>query len=568
MNFLLLGELEKHDETVDNSLLSSGLFSTYSTASDLLFADIVFAHNNYLSDYESGNQQEIVVRANSTAENNTTVDAGPVRDSFIFIEPPGLFVGENIDDNASSTVDHAIGGTSGQLDGLSIPDKIAGDRGGSSLENQVQNYNVVFVLDTSGSMNATSITGESRLELMARSVKELMQSFSEFQGGNIKVHVVGFASDVSTSGTFDMQDATSFQAALDFMDNLPSGGYTNYEAGLQNAISWLQGGERIDNATTTSYFLSDGVPNFIVKDDGSNMKTSTQTAMDNITGLDGSDEVSLIHQLSDEVIGVGIDIKKDTNMARVDLVDSDGDALNVPADQLVAVMAQTNPILRLASVGDDVIDGKDGNDIIYGDVMNTDALAEAHGLAYESGDGWDIFARLEAGESSINPTWHRGTTFSYIANNTVELAQETLAIDGSGRLGGHDTIYGGRGNDIIFGQEGNDTIIGGRGTDILYGGSGQDVFVYQSLADLSDYIRDFDINELDQIDLSAILSGYDALTSSIEDYVSVSQVNNNTVIAVDSDGAANGQNFTTVATLENTTDLDLTTLTNAGSLVL
>lgn len=106
------------------------------------------------------------------------------------------------------------------------------------------------------------------------------------------------------------------------------------------------------------------------------------SAMDHITGADGTDEISQIQSLSDEVVGVGIDIG--SSIVNLDLIDTDGLALNVPADQLAAALQATNPLTHLASVGDDVIngnDGDDGDDLIFGDAVNTDSLAIAHGIS-------------------------------------------------------------------------------------------------------------------------------------------------------------------------------------------
>jgi hypothetical protein len=125
-----------------------------------------------------------------------------------------------------------------------------------------------------------------------------------------------------------------------------------------------------------------------------------------------------------------------------------------------------NSNLELNNVGDDSINGNGEDDLIFGDVLNTDVLAAVYGINLPSGSGWEVFAELE-NEGSIS--WSRVDTFEYLNNNHQVLADE------SGRVGGNDILYGGEGNDIIYGQEGNDIIYGGTGDDIIYGGTGDDL---------------------------------------------------------------------------------------------
>lgn len=137
-------------------------------------------------------------------------------------------------------------------------------------------------------------------------------------------------------------------------------------------------------------------------------------------------------------------------------------------DALVNLLSTTT---TLDSVGDDIISGQTGGDIIFGDVMNTDALAKEHDIDLPQGSGWEVFEQLETADNG----WNRETTLQYIKENHEALAIEGKGTDGSGREGGNDIINGGTGNDIIYGQEGIDIINGGSGTDILNGGTGKDI---------------------------------------------------------------------------------------------
>ena len=227
--------------------------------------------------------------------------------------------------------------------------------------------------------------------------------------------------------------------------------------------------------------------------------------------------------------------------------------------------------LTLEGAGDDQLSGGDGNDIIFGDVLNTDALAEAKGIDLPAGSGWLVFQELEE-DSSYN--WDRDDTLRYIRENSDDLSLE------SGRTGGNDVIRGGAGDDLIYGQEGNDlifggdgndilvggsgddTLIGGAGDDIMAGGTGADVFKYED-GDLDsvingDTILDFELGT-DSFDLSELLEGlgWDD-TNDLADLDQYLQITVNTIsgnsasvqINVDMTGAGDFSESTPLATIQ------------------
>lgn len=68
-----------------------------------------------------------------------------------------------------------------------------------------------------------------------------------------------------------------------------------------------------------------------------------------------------------------------------------------------------------------------------------------------------------------------------------------------------ERIVGLAGNDVINGKAGNDSLVGGLGKDNLTGGAGADAFVFESLDDRGDTIRDWEMG-IDAIDLSQVFS--------------------------------------------------------------
>ncbi|MGN7503139.1 MAG: Ig-like domain-containing protein [Alphaproteobacteria bacterium] len=471
---------------------------------------------------------------------------------------PKFLVGENVDDVAGEDTYYAVGGENGIITGGHASDVLVGDVGGSTfIPAEPQDYNFVLVLDTSGSMG--SKTGSSRLNKLIAAVESLTDDLAAYDNGAIRVHIVPFGNTARTSATFDITDQASADALVDWLINdMQTGGVTNYESALQSAISWLEtpnaalGGD----AETYTYFISDGAPNAYVNASGGTSGGSE--AVGEYTGSDGTDEAAMIKALSTEVIGVGIQLG-DTALGRIDLIDSDGDSLNITdPDDLTAALKDSSPISGLTGVGGDEIIGGAGEDLIFGDSLNTDVLAALEGLNVTDGTGWDVFERLENGEGTT-ANWDREDTLAYIKANAEELAEETVTSTGSGRTGGDDVISGGEGNDVIFGQEGNDVISGGAGNDVLYGGSGDDVFLFEAITDGVDDIMDFTVGE-DSLDLSQLISITDPITQSIEDFVFTNDNGNGgTIVSVDTNGSGNASNATNIANLDGV-DLDINDL--------
>ncbi|PCJ98494.1 MAG: hypothetical protein COA45_07140 [Zetaproteobacteria bacterium] len=479
---------------------------------------------------------------------------------------PELIVGKNVDDTDISDVPHHIGGEEGAIIGGAVSDILIGDVGGASMEQQTQDYNFVFIVDVSGSMGSAN-SASSRISLLKDAVENLLNEFGGYQNGDIKIHITPFATDVKPSGTFTVTDIDGLNDALGYLETLTGSGYTNYESPLQEANDWLESGEPIGgDAITTTYFISDGNPNKYINADGQITYSNANTVMEEITGADGSNEVATLHSLSDDVIAVGVNASSSV-MSRLDVIDIDGDAINIddPSD-LSVVFKDTNPLNNLASVGDDVIEGGAGDDIIFGDSVNTDVLANDHGIDVADGSGWEVFDRLENAQSSTDPDWAREDTVEYIKDNLDELAAESKDSAGDARQGGDDTLIGGAGNDIIYGQEGNDVLYGGAGDDILSGGSGADTFMMEAIGQGVDIIRDFSVDEGDVLDLAGLIQNYDATQQAIDNFVFTREVNGGTILSVDVSGSGDAANAVDLVALEGLQNLDIQALVESGNI--
>ncbi|RQM71966.1 VWA domain-containing protein, partial [Aeromonas jandaei] len=142
------------------------------------------------------------------------------------------------------------------------------------------------------------------------------------------------------------------------------------------------------------------------------------------------------------------------------------------ADQLKAVLVGSSTTNTPASVGADVLHGGAGNDVLFGDAINTDNLPwgtagnPAKPADWVDGKGLDGLTQFLTLKNGYAPSSIE--LYEYIKGNA-----NSLDVAGDTR-GGNDKLHGGLGDDILFGQGGDDELYGDDGKDILYGGTGSD----------------------------------------------------------------------------------------------
>lgn len=135
-------------------------------------------------------------------------------------------------------------------------------------------------------------------------------------------------------------------------------------------------------------------------------------------------------------------------------------------------------------------------------------------------------------------------------------ADETLT--GTERL---DILLGGTGNDTLSGHGGDDVIWGGTGSDVLTGGGGRDHFMFHDLNEKGDVITDFqagaggDVLELGALMVRAGLMFKDAMAGG---HVGLKQSGSDTLVLIDSDGAAGKSAPVTLAILKGAQASSLT----------
>jgi len=528
-----------------------------------IFADGSYSYTAYddtdATDYSAKTDEFTYTITDSDTDSTTAT-------LIIDVNDPVLVVGSNEDDEDGSSEPHTIpnpfGSTDGEIAGEDTSDVLVGDYGGSDLLGK--DANILLVLDTSGSMSEQiSFNGStiSRLDALKLAVTNLLNDLANSAAGEVRVYITQFGDKSKGGAEFDLKSG-ELDDALAYVNGMTAEGWTNYEAGLQDALNWVNGGGPLtgSDVINQAFFISDGEPNRALEEtNGANNpviheERTAQEALNEILGInppggnngDDTNEVGQIESAFGPIEAIGINVG-DTALAILDQVEGEaggsGVADNITtAEELVDILADLNPLLSVSDVGGDTIVGGDGNDLIYGDVIYTDLLADEQGLSTADGAGWLVFEQLEAG-NGIDTGWTREDTIQYIEDNADLVATESTGSIG-GRSGGNDIIFGGAGDDRIYGQEGDDIIIGGSGNDLLSGGSGADTFVYTSVLDGQDVISDFEVGT-DVVDIDALLDslGYADGVGARAGAVNIDDSSGSTVITVNEDGGGQVAGF-------------------------
>ncbi|HCH2710800.1 TPA: tandem-95 repeat protein [Vibrio parahaemolyticus] len=440
-----------------------------------------------------------------------------------------------------------VSGTHGDnnIVGSDDNDVIVGDVQGLQIV-EGQDYNIAFMLDTSGSMGYD--VGRAVTELKTV-LNTLIESASGPHSGKVNVLLTTFSTESKQVLELDLSSDNAKSQVESILDAIVKrgDGNTNYEAGFQSALNWFDSAD--SGATNLSYFISDGRPNQATVNDANNInqmdsivlgvennklvtladvlpadyKTGDVVTYDNKTVIDSNSlvyslstgellgkmtsnhsyydyETYVLHQANNayqaleelsEVrsIGLGHDLDEDS----LKHFDSDGVVrTNIDVNQLAGVILGKEVSLMQ---GKDEISSLDGNDIIFGDAIRFDINGEQGVSALQN------YVASQLGKDVALVT--KEEVHHYITENQAEFEQSRYYDQA-------DTIYGGAGNDILFGQGGNDKLfggadndilIGGLGSDILTGGDGEDIFKWIDVANERDTVTDFSSSE-DSLDFS------------------------------------------------------------------
>ena len=486
------------------------------------------------------------------------------------------------------------------LTGRDGNDVIAGDTGGlHSAYTPGATANIAFVLDVSMSMLTNYVTFtdaqghsmyETRLQAMQQALAKALVDLTtpNPQGhlsANLMVHFDQFSNSGGYVGAGSFQivrdgvvQTVSLQAAQDAIHSIGTLPHatTNYEAGLQSTLNWLNSsgaGAPLANADVKQViFLSDGDPNLVYTGNSTDPTSATEnlTAPDAIRSIlgtlsgphpDSVSEVGLIAAKGYTIDAVGIDLNDATTLGYLTAVEgtaiADGhqpQATDIhTANQLSSVIHSIlsgTEVPTPDDVGADTLRGGAGNDILFGDTPNTDALAGNASGAYgaagsHDGAGMDVLYHSDTVPHTGASAASDADVLAWLGDPAGDYAHaQSLHIAGDTR-GSNDLLDGGAGNDLLFAQGGNDTLIGGAGNDLLYGGTGSNTFVWKlgdqgtAAAPATDTVMDFKVGTGgDVLDLRDLLQSEHAQAGAgtaavLNNYLHFSQVSGDVVLSVD-----------------------------------
>ncbi|UVL99850.1 LapA family giant adhesin [Pseudomonas atacamensis] len=525
---------------------------------------------------------------------------------------------EQVGGSASSTatipvtvvpaVYNAVTATSGDdnVTGTDANDIIVADIGGLTVVPGT-NYNIAFMVDSSGSMSTSSLNAAK--DSLTSVFNSLKQSLGGSNSGTVNIFLVDFDTQVNKSVSVNLNDPNALTMLKAVLNSMGSGGGTNYEDVFKTTANWFQSADAVANtgAKNLTYFITDGQPTYYQTGEQTNPTLYGNVKLDSVvntsnykqgdtfsTYIDNthyltinsagsvvlqtysswwgwsSETLGTIHAQGDgtyelsNLAGTGnstnssttsnstsgfallsglssveaIGLNNDVSLNDLKPYDSDKTPqTNIdPKDLANSIIGHTEATMP----GNDTVNGGEGNDILFGDLVSFNGIA---------GEGYQAMQAFVAKETGVD--------VSKVSTSNVHqyITEHYQAFDVSGAHDGNDTLLGGAGNDILFGSggtdlldggkgndillggTGNDTLIGGQGNDILIGGSGGDTFVWKSGDTGNDVIKDFKASEGDRIDLRDLLQGETG--STIDNFLKITTVDGTSSLQVSSAGKFN-----------------------------
>ena len=391
-----------------------------------------------------------------------------------------------------------------------------------------QNYDIAFMVDTSGSMSGSLSTMIAQMKSVFSTLSAAAQGTGS---GTVKIYLTNFDTSAHTGITVDLTHGG--QAALDtlnkYLTNLQADGNTNYESVFNQTSAWFSSSAASNpGAQMLTYFITDGEPTY---HDNANGKP--------VSGAAPTETIAAYNDLASKTAIEAIGIKTTTSLDQYDTNNHSQTVIDVSKLKDAILSNET-----LVGPGADNVNGGDGNDILFGDMINYGTLEGTAALKAFAA------ATLNVNVSTIDDKALHQFVSTHVddvahlanASNTYEAKYTLLQDGGDSLLGGNgdDILFGQGGNDLLNGGNGNDLLIGGKGNDTLIGGAGADTFAWKAGDTNSggfDVIKDFNSSEGDKLDLSDLLQGENGNNvTDLTKYLQITNDGKDTTIQVSSTG--------------------------------
>nr|BFD38848.1 hypothetical protein FFPRI1PSEUD_03470 [Pseudomonas sp. FFPRI_1] len=424
---------------------------------------------------------------------------------------------------------NAVVATSGDdtVTGTDGNDIVVADIGGLTVVPGT-NYNIAFMVDSSGSMSSASITAAKNS--LTSVFNTLKNSIGGSGSGTVNIFLADFDTQVNKSVSVNLNDPNALAQLKAVLDSMSSGGGTNYEDVFKATANFFQSSQATgnSNATNLTYFITDGQPTYYQSGEQTNPRLYGNVYLDDVVttsnyklGDSFNTYIDSTHYLTVNNAGSVVlqtyngrtwDYKTlGTLHAQGDgtyelsylagtgnstdyytsINSSSGFSLLSGLSTVEAIGINNGVSLNDLKPYDS--DGKpqtniDPNDLANSIIGHTEATMPGADTV-SGGNGNDIlFGDLVsfngiAGEGyqalQAYVAKQSGVDVSKVTTSNVHqyITEHYTEFDVSGSHDGNDTLLGGAGNDILFGQGGNDLLDGGKGNDILLGGTGNDTLI-------------------------------------------------------------------------------------------
>ncbi|TVK93500.1 hypothetical protein AYJ01_10295 [Shewanella algae] len=390
-----------------------------------------------------------------------------------------------------------------------------------------QDYNIAFMVDSSGSINTSTLnTMKSQLAQVFETLKD---SAGGEQSGTVKIFLVDFDTHAKGSISVDLNDPNALSTLQNALNDMSSGGGTNYEDVFTTTANWFANGDAQDNsgATNLAFFITDGKPTYYNANAGGNPKiydtwwSGNDRSLSQVIGaayvfgqvytvnghvvIDESGNVFSVEDFYNvsrspvgamrpdaqgnydyyALAGTGSSTNSDTTanseagfalLSGLGVtVEAIGMGSNIDEDDLQSYdtdgNVQTNidaDELADAILGNEITN-MPGSDTLDGGAGNDIIFGDVIRFDGIQGQGYSALKAFIAGELGQSDV-----TDAEIHNY---ISEHPNLFDKSSANDKGDIIRGGDGSDILFGQGGNDELYGGNGNDMLFGGNGNDLLV-------------------------------------------------------------------------------------------
>ncbi|WP_460355182.1 MULTISPECIES: LapA family giant adhesin [unclassified Pseudomonas] len=425
---------------------------------------------------------------------------------------------------------NAVVGTSGDdtFNGTDGNDIMVADIGGLTVVPGT-NYNIAFMVDSSGSMSTSSINAAK--DSLTSVFNTLKQSLGGSNSGTVNIFLADFDTQVNKSVSVNLNDPNALTKLKAVLDSMASGGGTNYEDVFKTTANFFQSTEALANtgAKNLTYFITDGQPTYYQSGEQTNPTLYGNVKFDSVVttsnyklGDTFSTYIDNTHYLSITASGYAqlqtytarygwsttnlgtVHAQGDGTYELSSLAGSGSSTDSATTSNSNSSFALLSSLSNVEAIGinsgvslNDLkpydsdhspqtnIDPKDlansiighteatmpGNDTVSGgdgnDILFGD-LVSFNGIA---GEGYQAMQAFVAQQTGVDVS--KVTT----SNVHQYITEHYQAFDVSGAHDGNDTLLGGAGNDILFGSGGNDLLDGGKGNDILLGGTGNDTLI-------------------------------------------------------------------------------------------